>query len=200
MGFVGGYAAVVLAGGAGRRLAGADKPSLTVGAVSMLDRVLAAVADAHPRVVVGPSPLAAALPDGAVLTTEDPPGSGPVAATAAGLRLVPPVVPYVALLAADLPFLTSAAIRMLAAEMVAPGRDAGLRASADAGVDAPDGAAGLASLSGTAVRDAAGSLVDGALFVDSDGRRQLLCGLWRVDALRAALAALGDPRNDLLLK
>jgi molybdopterin-guanine dinucleotide biosynthesis protein A len=34
---------------------------------------------------------------------------------------------------------------------------------------------------------------DGALFVDERGRRQLLCGVWRTTALRAALARLGEP-------
>ncbi len=48
-----------------------------------------------------------------------------------------------------------------------------------------------ASALGT-LRDAV-STADGALFVDGDGRRQLLCGVWRVSAVRRALAALGDP-------
>ncbi|WP_198601894.1 NTP transferase domain-containing protein, partial [Streptomyces sp. MH60] len=39
-----GYDAVVLAGGAARRLGGADKPGLRVGARALLDRVLAACA------------------------------------------------------------------------------------------------------------------------------------------------------------
>lgn len=149
-----GYAAIVLAGGAGRRLGGPGKPALPVGGVPMLTRVLSAVADAVPRVVVGPASLAGTLPEGVRLTREEPPGGGPVAASAAGLQLIFPGTQDVALLAADLPFLTAAAV--------------------------------------AALRRAA-STMDGALFVDRAGRRQLLCGLWRTAPLRANLAALGDP-------
>jgi molybdopterin-guanine dinucleotide biosynthesis protein A len=35
--------------------------------------------------------------------------------------------------------------------------------------------------------------VDGAVFVDERGKRQLLCGVWRVDALRGGVERLGDP-------
>src|SRR3954454_3569024 len=53
---VAGFAAVGLAGGAGRRMGGADKPLRPVAGQSMLSRVLAAVGDAEPRVIVGPVP------------------------------------------------------------------------------------------------------------------------------------------------
>jgi molybdopterin-guanine dinucleotide biosynthesis protein A len=33
---------------------------------------------------------------------------------------------------------------------------------------------------------------DGAVFVDQDGRRQMLCGVWRIGALRDAIRRLGD--------
>ncbi|MFF1746700.1 NTP transferase domain-containing protein, partial [Streptomyces mirabilis] len=46
------YDAVVLAGGAARRLGGADKPGLRVGGRPLLDRVLAACATAATTVVV----------------------------------------------------------------------------------------------------------------------------------------------------
>jgi len=108
-----GYAAMVLAGGAGRRLGGTDKPALTVAGQPMLHRVLAAVADAAPRIVVGPPGLP--LPAGVTRTREEPPGGGPVAALAAGLALVPAGTPELALLAADLPFLTAEAVRRLRA-------------------------------------------------------------------------------------
>ena len=88
----------------------AAKPVLPVGGRPMLHRVLAAVADASARIVVGPPALP--LPEGVRRTLEEPPGSGPVAATAAGLALVGPD-PMVALLAADLPLLTPLAIRRL---------------------------------------------------------------------------------------
>ncbi|WP_422734537.1 molybdenum cofactor guanylyltransferase [Micromonospora sp. WMMD558] len=106
-GRVSAYAAVVLAGGAARRMGGVDKPARPVGGRPMRDRVLAAVADAAPRILVGP---AAAVPDGVLVTREEPPGGGPVAATAAGLALLPGDATVVALLAADLPLLTRTAI------------------------------------------------------------------------------------------
>lgn len=102
------YAAVVLSGGSGRRLAGRSKPALVLGGRTLLDRVLAAVPDATPRVVVGPD-----APPGVLLTREDPPGGGPVAALAVGLRLVPEAIAWVVVLAADLPFVTSRVITAL---------------------------------------------------------------------------------------
>src|SRR3954470_5976096 len=103
-----GYAAIVLAGGGGRRLGGTAKPERPVGGVPMLTRVLGAVAEASPVVVVGPPRLAALLPASARLTMEEPPGGGPLAALAAGLTLLDPAPQLVALLAADLPFLADA--------------------------------------------------------------------------------------------
>ncbi|WP_236718580.1 molybdenum cofactor guanylyltransferase [Actinoplanes sp. TFC3] len=108
---MGGFAAVVLAGGAARRMGGADKPTIPVAGQPMLTRVLAAVHDAEPRVVVGKVPPD--LPVEVASTSEEPPGGGPVAATAAGLALVPEKVSFVALLAADLPLLTGEAIDVL---------------------------------------------------------------------------------------
>ncbi|UQU65028.1 NTP transferase domain-containing protein [Couchioplanes caeruleus] len=108
---MGGFAAVVLAGGAARRMGGADKAAIPVAGQSMLTRVLAAVHDADPQVVVGRVPPD--LPVQVASTTEDPPGGGPVAATAAGLALVPEGVSFTALLAADLPLLTGEAIDVL---------------------------------------------------------------------------------------
>ena len=77
----------------------------------MLTRVLAAVHDADPRIVVGPVPPD--LPVRVDSTRENPPGGGPVAAAAAGLALVPADVTFTALLAADLPLLTGEAIDVL---------------------------------------------------------------------------------------
>jgi molybdenum cofactor guanylyltransferase len=102
------FAAVVLAGGRARPMAGdVAKPARTVGGVPMLARVLAAVPGAEPRVVVGPASLGALLPAGVRLTSEEPPGAGPVAATAAGLTILGPPTGTVALLAADLPLLST---------------------------------------------------------------------------------------------
>ncbi|WP_433188837.1 molybdenum cofactor guanylyltransferase [Actinoallomurus sp. CA-150999] len=96
------YDAVILAGGAASRLGGADKPGTLVGGRSLVSRVGAAVADAERIVLVGPD--RPELP-GAITVREDPPGSGPVPALRAGLAQVR--APSVAVLAADLPFLTT---------------------------------------------------------------------------------------------
>jgi molybdopterin-guanine dinucleotide biosynthesis protein A len=80
------WAAVILAGGSGRRLGGPGKPTLPVAGRPMLARVLAAVSGAAPLIVVGPAQLARQLPDGVLRIQEDTPGSGPVSGLAAGLQ------------------------------------------------------------------------------------------------------------------
>ncbi len=103
--------ALVLAGGRGRRMGGADKPALLVAGTSLLDRVVAACSGL-PVVVVGPErPTRRPV----TFTRESPQGGGPVSALAAGLPLV--TTPLVALLAADLPFLTRAVLDLLAARL-----------------------------------------------------------------------------------
>jgi molybdenum cofactor guanylyltransferase len=142
------YAAVVLAGGSGRRLGGRTKPVLPISGRPMLLRVLDAVSGAGARVVVGPPGLAAVLPAGVRLTQEQPAGGGPVAALAAGLDSAGGA-DVVAVLAADLPLLSPGAVDLLRAHL-----------------------------------DAAGGGLDGAVYVDGDGRRQWLCGVWHLLALR----------------
>jgi CTP:molybdopterin cytidylyltransferase MocA len=105
------YDAVVLAGGGASRMGGADKTALTVDGVPLLDRVLSAVADARTLIVVGePRPTRLEV----TWTREEPTGTGPAAATRAGMALVHS--DRVVLLAADLPFLSCDAVaRLLAA-------------------------------------------------------------------------------------
>ena len=79
-------AAVVVAGGASRRLNHVPKASLSDGTSTLLDCALEAVAAASPRVVVGPESLP--LPSGVLRTREDPPFSGPAAAIHAGLECI----------------------------------------------------------------------------------------------------------------
>jgi molybdenum cofactor guanylyltransferase len=114
------FDAVILAGGRARRLGGADKPGLMVGTTTMAGAVAAAAAAAGARtvVLVGPprpelTGLAATLPGGLIVTREEPPGGGPVPALRAGLARV--TAPWVAVLAADLPFLRAADVRELVA-------------------------------------------------------------------------------------
>ncbi|WP_030755137.1 MULTISPECIES: NTP transferase domain-containing protein [unclassified Streptomyces] len=102
------YDAIVLAGGAARRLGGADKPALSVGGRALLDRVLDACPDARTTVVVGDRrPTARPVH----WTREDPPGGGPVAALDAGLRRT--TAELVLVLSADLPFLDRETVRAL---------------------------------------------------------------------------------------
>ncbi|WP_399118836.1 NTP transferase domain-containing protein [Streptomyces sp. KM273126] len=102
------YDAVVLAGGAARRLGGADKPGVRVGGRALLDRVLAACAGGGTTVVVAdPRQTARSV----VWAREDPPGGGPLAALEAGLRHT--TAPYVVVLSADLPFLRETTVRRL---------------------------------------------------------------------------------------
>ena len=109
------YDAVVLAGGAARRLGGIDKPALEVNGTSLLDRALAAAAGASRIVVVGEE-RPTRLP--VEWTMEKPPGGGPVAALAAGLALTRS--PRVLVLAADLPHVDERVVGVLLAE---PERD-----------------------------------------------------------------------------
>jgi molybdenum cofactor guanylyltransferase len=111
-------------------MAGADKPALTVGETPMLVSVARAAATAGSRrlVIVGPqrggvvaaglAAVAASLPAGLTFTAEEPPGGGPVPALRRGLAEV--TAPWVALLAADLPFLREKQIAgLLAAALTA---------------------------------------------------------------------------------
>ncbi len=110
------YDAVVLTGGRASRLGGVDKPGLQVGERTLGARVLDAVRDADRTVVVGPAVPGAAVD---LVTREEPPGGGPVAALAAGLLAVR--APAVATLAADLPFLDAATVLELRSALAAAG-------------------------------------------------------------------------------
>ncbi len=110
------YSALVLAGGRAARLGGQAKPQLRVGGRTMLGTVLAAVADAERRIVVGPPQP---VPADVVVVREQPPGGGPVAALRAGLPQV--ATDVVALLAGDLPFLSAALVDDLRASLAADG-------------------------------------------------------------------------------
>jgi molybdopterin-guanine dinucleotide biosynthesis protein A len=77
------FDAVILAGGAGRRLGGVDKALIEVDGATLLDRALSACHSAGRTVVVGPR--RADVAESVVWCREDPPGGGPVAGLAAGL-------------------------------------------------------------------------------------------------------------------
>ncbi|MFF4487462.1 NTP transferase domain-containing protein [Streptomyces sp. NPDC001544] len=125
------YDAVVLAGGAARRLGGADKPAVRVGGRPLLDRVLAACADAAVTVVVA-DPRPTVLP--VRWAREEPPGGGPVAALDAGLRHT--TAEHLVVLSADLPFLGTPTVRRLLAALRTTTAEGALLTDAD-GRDQP---------------------------------------------------------------
>ncbi|MFD4027809.1 DUF6457 domain-containing protein [Streptomyces sp. NPDC058576] len=125
------YDVIVLAGGAAKRLGGADKPAVRVGGRALLDRVLAASAGAALTVVVG-GRRATARP--VVWTCEVPQGGGPLAALGAGLRLT--TAERVLVLSADLPFLGPGTVDALLAAAGQPGREGALCVDPD-GRDQP---------------------------------------------------------------
>lgn len=93
--------AVVLAGGRGSRLGGADKAVLVLDGDTLLERILIATQGARDRVLVRSN-----LPPlpGIRSVSEQPAGGGPAAATIAGLgALRHPVAAFVAVLAVDQP-------------------------------------------------------------------------------------------------
>jgi molybdopterin-guanine dinucleotide biosynthesis protein A len=108
------YDAVVLAGGAARRMGGTDKLALPVAGRQLLDHVLAATTGAQGVVVVGPSRPAAR---DVVWCREEPAGGGPAAALAAALPHLTSEI--VVLVAGDLPLLTPATVDGLAAALAA---------------------------------------------------------------------------------
>lgn len=144
---------VIPAGGTARRLGGADKPSLDVGGRSILRRLVEDLRP-WPVVVVGPRPEGADW-SGVAWCTENPPGGGPVAALAAGLRALPDADVIVAV-AGDQPFAASAVPRLLRALAADPTLDAALGVD-DGGRDQPL----LAAYRSGALRNRLAGSVDG---------------------------------------
>ncbi|EHR61805.1 molybdopterin-guanine dinucleotide biosynthesis protein A [Saccharomonospora cyanea NA-134] len=95
-------------------MGGVDKAMLRVGGTPLLHRVVEALRDVDPVVVVGPR--REGLP-GVRWTREEPPGSGPVAGLAAALAVLEHRVDTVAVLAADLAGVTSNTITRLVAAL-----------------------------------------------------------------------------------
>jgi molybdopterin-guanine dinucleotide biosynthesis protein A len=142
--------AIVLAGGRATRLGGLDKATVTLGGRTSLERVLAALDDAERIVVVGDRRDASA---DVVWTKEDPPGGGPVAAIAEGLRVT--TAELVAVVAVDHPLLRNDDIAML--RQALHGRDGAILVDGH-GRDQP--LAGVYRSS--RLRDAAGALPETA--------------------------------------
>lgn len=98
-------AAIIVAGGAARRLGGVAKPWLEVAGRPMIEHVIAAAyRHCQTVIVVGQPPMQWVPPAGLLVTVEHPQGGGPAAAVRAGMRLLPADVRDVVLLAGDAPF------------------------------------------------------------------------------------------------
>lgn len=114
------FDAVVLVGGRGSRLGGVDKAALDLGGHPVVGASLNAARGASTLVVVGRT--SAPLPSRAVLTQEEPAGSGPAAGFARGLTTITDPSPWTLLLGCDLPGAGDAVRRLLDAR--AAGGDA----------------------------------------------------------------------------
>ncbi len=157
-------AAIVLCGGASRRFGGGDKTAALLGDESLLARLVTGLPPAWAVVCVGAE---RPLPRQVTWTREDPPGGGPVAGLAAGLRAAPTTTSVAVVLAGDQPFAAPAA-RELADRLG--------RAVSTAGPEHDDGA------------DDGGADVDGLAARQPDGRAQLLLAAYRASSLRRVLA------------
>lgn len=107
--------AILLVGGRSRRMGGGLKPLLEVGGRSLFSGAVAALTDAGcaPLVAVGPVLDADAIVQ---WVREDPPFTGPAAAIAAAVDLVPAAGPeWMLILAGDLPYVPQVAERLIAA-------------------------------------------------------------------------------------
>ncbi len=115
------YDAIVLAGGAAKRLGGVDKPGVRVGGRTLLDRVLGACRGAGTTVVVGGRRATVRPVEWA---REEPAGGGPLAALDAGVRRT--TADSVLVLSADLPFIGSGTVQRLLGALEESGREAAL--------------------------------------------------------------------------
>lgn len=101
---------MVLTGGGAVRLDGADKASVELGGLTLLEHALGALVDIDDVVVVG-DPVPTSRP--VTFTREDPHGGGPAAGLLAGLRCFPHPPIWLVVLAVDMPLVTSWTIRRL---------------------------------------------------------------------------------------
>lgn len=177
-------AAVVVAGGASRRLNHVPKASLSDGTNTLLDCALEAVAAASQRVVVGPESLP--LPSGVLRTREDPPFSGPAAAIHAGLECIAaacersqtPVPNWCLILGVDTPRIAPAVQQLIAAargvEQTCTERAAGFSpadSKTPTGFEASEGSESSAGFWGV-----------------SEGIYQPLVGIYRFEVIRSVFS------------
>lgn len=168
-------AAVVVAGGASRRLNHVPKASLSDGTNTLLGCALEAVDAASPRVVVGPESLP--LPTGVLRTREDPPFSGPAAAIHAGLECIAadcersqvPLPEWCLILGVDTPRIAPAVQQLIAAARVAEQAATATPSPTDS--EAPNDSEASAGFWGVA-----------------EGIYQPLVGIYRFEAIRSVFS------------
>ena len=100
----------MLTGGSAVRFQGADKASMEIAGVTLLERVLGALAEVPEVVVVGDQVITSRAVG---FVREDPPGGGPAAGLLAGLTGFPRLPRLVAVLAVDMPLVTTATVSRL---------------------------------------------------------------------------------------
>lgn len=167
-------AAVIVAGGASRRLNHVPKASLSDGTSTLLDCALEAVAAASPRVVVGPESLP--LPTGVLHTREDPPFSGPAAAIHAGLECIAadcersqvPLPGWCLILGVDTPRIAPAVQQLIAAARSA---EQAVATPSTTGSEAPSDSEASEGFWGV-----------------SEGIYQPLVGIYRFEAIRSVFS------------
>ncbi len=123
-------AAVVLTGGTGVRLGGADKASLELDGRTLLAHALAATTGVSETVVVG-SEVDTARP--VRWTREDPPGGGPAAGLLAGLDALAVQGGLVCVLAVDMPRFSAATLTRLVDVLESAGDSADAACLVDGG-------------------------------------------------------------------
>ena len=172
-----GFCAVILAGGTGARMDGADKASVEHAGRTLLEHAIDALVDATEVVVVG-DPVPTARP--VTFTRESPRLGGPVAALLTGRDALLGTPRTVGVLAVDMPRVTAATFRRL--HEAAQGRDGAFLTD-------PDGRRQLAGVVVAARLDAVRPDVE-----DQHGlpMHRLLAGL---DL--AAVAPVGDEGRDV---
>ena len=105
-------AAVILAGGTGARLGGADKAAIEYAGTTLLERALAATGAADEVVVVA-DPMPTSRP--VAFAREEPAYGGPVAGLLAGRAALTDAPDLLLVLAVDMPHVTASTVARLAA-------------------------------------------------------------------------------------
>ena len=100
----------MLSGGSAVRFQGADKASIEIAGVTLLEHVLGALAEVPEVVVVGDEVLTSRPVS---FVREDPAGGGPAAGLLAGLAGFPRPPRLVVVLAVDMPLVTTATVSRL---------------------------------------------------------------------------------------